>query len=245
MSSGSAAGSLDSGVGGGSLELFRRGTYRTVAFFALAYVVSYRDRVNGGIAKLQMVRDVGLTEETFAWGASIFFWSYMLLEVPSNLILQRVGARVWISRIMISWGVVSMLMALAVTPPRFYALRFLLALGPRAVGFGGAEQVAVLAVAHGGTQKNHGISSGREVRLQIEAERPSSGTLREPCHQGALGWLPVRLAVSQQRLKLSGADCTETDRRTAGANGGQQLARMLGHEDDVRVPSAGCSRLLS
>ncbi len=126
MSSGSAAGSLDSGVGGGSLELFRRVTYRIVPFFALAYVVSYLDRVNVGIAKLQMVRDVGLTEETFAWGASIFFWSYMLLEVPSNLILQRVGARVWISRIMISWGVVSTLMALATTAPRFYGLRFLL-----------------------------------------------------------------------------------------------------------------------
>jgi MFS family permease len=106
--------------------LYRRIIFRIVPLFFLGFVLSYLDRVNIGFAKLQMQVDFGLSDRTFAIGASLFFWGYMLLEIPSNLILQRVGARAWIGRIMITWGLVSMLMIFSRNQTAFYALRILL-----------------------------------------------------------------------------------------------------------------------
>ena len=96
--------------------------------FFLGFVCSYLDRVNISLAKLPMQRDFGLTDHAFTLGASIFFWGYMVFEVPSNLLLQRVGARAWIARIMITWGLVSMLMVFSRSLPVFYGLRLLLGL---------------------------------------------------------------------------------------------------------------------
>jgi MFS family permease len=78
-----------------------------IPFLILCYVVAYLDRVNAGFAALTMNKELGLTAEMFGFGAGIFFFGYFIFEVPSNLILERVGARRWIARIMISWGVIS------------------------------------------------------------------------------------------------------------------------------------------
>jgi MFS family permease len=106
--------------------LYRKVISKIVPLFFLGFIISYLDRVNIGFAKLQMSTDFGLDNATFAFGASVFFWAYMLFEIPSNLILQRVGARLWIARIMISWGIVSMLMVFSKDEKVFYSLRFLL-----------------------------------------------------------------------------------------------------------------------
>ncbi|WP_419806092.1 MFS transporter [Terriglobus sp.] len=108
--------------------LYRKVIRRIVPLFFLGFVCSYLDRVNISLAKLPMQHDFGLTEHAFTLGASIFFWGYMVFEVPSNLLLQRVGARVWIARIMITWGLVSMLMVFSRSLPVFYGLRLLLGL---------------------------------------------------------------------------------------------------------------------
>src|SRR5438067_6941606 len=97
------------------------------------YVVAYLDRINVGFAALQMRQDLGFTDTVYGLGAGIFFIGYFLFEVPSNLIMHRVGARVWMARIMITWGVISAAMMLVRGVRSFYALRFLL--GAAEAGF--------------------------------------------------------------------------------------------------------------
>jgi Sugar phosphate permease len=89
---------------------------RILPFIFACYVISYLDRTNVGFAALTMNHDLGLTAEQFGWGAGLFFIGYFMFEIPSNLIMQKVGARVWIARIMITWGVFSMLTAFVVGP---------------------------------------------------------------------------------------------------------------------------------
>jgi MFS transporter, ACS family, tartrate transporter len=111
----------------------RRVTMRVLPFLVLCYFVSYLDRVNVGFAALQMNGDLGFTAGIYGWGAGIFFFGYFLFEVPSNLVLERVGARRWIARIMITWGVIAGAMALVQGSWSFYLLRFLL--GAAEAGF--------------------------------------------------------------------------------------------------------------
>src|ERR1700739_3036769 len=85
--------------------------WRFIPFLILCYFVAYLDRVNVGFAKLTMDADLGLSETAFGFGAGVFFLAYFLFEVPSNIIMDKVGARIWIARIMLSWGVVSGAMA--------------------------------------------------------------------------------------------------------------------------------------
>jgi ACS family tartrate transporter-like MFS transporter len=99
----------------------------------LLYFVSFLDRVNVGFAAFSMNKAIGLTSEMFGLGGGIFFLSYFLFEVPSNLILYRVGARLWIARVMVTWGLVSAASAFATGPHSFYVLRFLL--GAAEAGF--------------------------------------------------------------------------------------------------------------
>jgi ACS family tartrate transporter-like MFS transporter len=101
---------------------------RLVPFIFLCYVVAYLDRVNIGFAAADMQRDLDMGDAVYGLGAGLFFLGYFLFEIPSNLILERVGARRWMARIMIVWGIVSMAMALVEGPASFYALRFLLGL---------------------------------------------------------------------------------------------------------------------
>lgn len=107
-------------------RLYARVTRRLIPLLFLCYVAAYLDRVNVGFAKLQMLGDLGFSEAVYGLGAGIFFVGYFLFEVPSNVILHRVGARRWIARVMLTWAVVSAAMALVTTPAAFYALRFLL-----------------------------------------------------------------------------------------------------------------------
>jgi len=95
-------------------------------FLFVLYLVAYLDRINVGFASLQMNRELGLSESVFGLGAGLFFISYSIFEVPSNLILARVGARLWIARIMISWGVVAMAMIAVRGAASFFAFRFIL-----------------------------------------------------------------------------------------------------------------------
>src|SRR4029450_7316681 len=92
---------------------------RIIPFVFVCYVISYIDRINVGFAALTMNRDLGLTPAEFGLGAGLFFLGYFLFEIPSNLIMQRVGARLWIARIMITWGLISMGTAFVVGPKRF------------------------------------------------------------------------------------------------------------------------------
>jgi len=101
-------------------------TRRLIPFLFLLFVVNFLDRVNVGFAALQMNADLGLTPDVFGLGVGIFFVGYLIFEIPSNLVLQRIGARIWIARIMVTWGVLSMAMALATGTKSFYVLRFLL-----------------------------------------------------------------------------------------------------------------------
>jgi MFS family permease len=114
-------------------ETMRRITWRLLPFFMVCYFISYVDRVNAGFAALQMNKDLGLTQAAFGLGGGLFFIAYIIFEVPSNLAMQKVGARIWIARIMISWGIVGILSAFAVGPITFYLGRFLL--GAAEAGF--------------------------------------------------------------------------------------------------------------
>jgi MFS family permease len=99
---------------------------RLLPFCFVLYFICYLDRVNVGFAALTMNKDLGLSSYVFGLGAGAFFWGYFLLEVPSNLILERVGARRWIARVMVSWGLVSGAFAFINGPTSFFILRFLL-----------------------------------------------------------------------------------------------------------------------
>src|SRR3981189_839413 len=97
-------------------------TWRLIPFLFVCYVVAYLDRVNVGFAKLQMLADLKFSETVYGLGAGIFFIGYFLFEVPSNVILHRVGARLWIARIMITWGLISSAMMFVASPVQFYVL---------------------------------------------------------------------------------------------------------------------------
>src|SRR5919198_4646584 len=100
--------------------------WRLMPFLGLLYIVSYLDRVNVSFAKLTMDRAIGIDDATYAFGAGIFFIGYFLFEVPSNLLLERIGARKTLLRIMVLWGLAAMAMMFASTPLQFYAARFFL-----------------------------------------------------------------------------------------------------------------------
>jgi ACS family tartrate transporter-like MFS transporter len=111
----------------------RKVRWRLIPFLFLLYIVAYLDRVNVGFAALDMNRDLGFSAAVYGLGSGIFFLSYTLLEVPSNLMLARFGARVWIARIMFTWGVLSSAMIFVNSATTFYVLRFLL--GAAEAGF--------------------------------------------------------------------------------------------------------------
>jgi len=112
---------------------WRKVTLRLIPFLFVLYVVAWLDRVNVGFAALQMNSDLGFSSAAFGFGSGVFFFGYCLFEVPSNLILHRVGARRWIARIMVTWGAISIAMMFVRTTLAFYILRFLL--GAAEAGF--------------------------------------------------------------------------------------------------------------
>ena len=114
-------------------QTYSKVTLRLIPFLCLCFVIAFLDRVNVSFAKLQMVSDLKFSEATYGLGAGIFFLAYFLFEVPSNVIMHKVGARRWIARIMITWAILTGLMALVNSVPMFYIVRFLL--GAAEAGF--------------------------------------------------------------------------------------------------------------
>ena len=113
--------------------VLRKVAWRLLPFLFLLYVVNILDRVNVGFARLQMLDDLHISEQAYALGAGIFYIGYLIFEIPSNLILSRVGARRWIGRILISWGVITVAMMATRGPLSFYLLR--ISLGLAEAGF--------------------------------------------------------------------------------------------------------------
>ena len=107
-------------------DVVRKVTLRLIPLLGLIYLVAYIDRQNVSFAKLQMVDDLGLSEAAYGLGASLFFIGYALFEVPSNLLLEKVGAKAWFARIMASWGLITVLLGFSWNQTSFYILRFLL-----------------------------------------------------------------------------------------------------------------------
>jgi sugar phosphate permease len=107
-------------------KLYRKLAWRLLPPLYLIYVLAYLDRMNVGFAQLQMKETLHFSDTVYGFGAGIFFIGYTLFEIPSNLILEKVGAKIWLTRIMINWGLISSLMVFIATPRDFYILRFLL-----------------------------------------------------------------------------------------------------------------------
>ncbi|MGV8995459.1 MAG: MFS transporter [Parvibaculaceae bacterium] len=114
-------------------RLFARAARHIIPVMIVLYTISFLDRVNVGFAALTMNADLGFTSEIFGFGVGIFFIGYFIFEVPSNIVIEKLGARLWICRIMLTWGLISGAMAFVTTPMSFYILRFLL--GAAEAGF--------------------------------------------------------------------------------------------------------------
>ncbi|MFN8058585.1 MAG: MFS transporter [Vicinamibacterales bacterium] len=116
-------------------------TRRLIPFLFVLYVVAFLDRVNVGFAALEMNEDLGFSAAVYGFGAGIFFIGYALFEVPSNLLLARMGARRWIARIMITWGVLASGMMFVRGPMSFYVVRFLLRGSPKRGSFRASSSI--------------------------------------------------------------------------------------------------------
>ena len=162
---------------------------RLMPFLFLLYIFNFLDRSNVGFAALQMNRDLGFSSAAFGLGAGIFFVGYSLFEVPSNLLLVRFGARKWIARIMITWGIIAVLMMFVRTTTQFYTLRFLL--GVAEAGF----FPAIMYYLSQWYPASMRASSGARFMIAI----PLSGALGGPLS----GWL---LSVGGQS-GLAGWQC--------------------------------------
>ena len=111
----------------------RRISLRVIPYVFVLYIIAFLDRVNVGYAALQMTADLGFSTEVFGFGAGVFFFGYVLLEIPGSVLVERWSARKWIARIMISWGILAVMMAFVSTSTQFYWVRFLL--GAAEAGF--------------------------------------------------------------------------------------------------------------
>jgi ACS family tartrate transporter-like MFS transporter len=130
MTSGSLPSAVPIDIGA---ETMRRVSMRLVPFLMICYIIAYIDRVNAGFAALQMNQHLGLTAAMFGFGATLFYIAYTVFEVPSNVLMAKVGPRLWIARIMLTWGLCGIAAAFATGPYSFYATRFLL--GAAEAGF--------------------------------------------------------------------------------------------------------------
>lgn len=180
-----------------SESLYKKITWKFVPLLFLCYAVAYLDRVNIGFAKLKMLADLGFSDAVYAFGASIFFVGYVVFEIPSNIVLHKIGARIWISRIMITWGIVSA--AIAFVDPiaawtglgkemTFYILRFLL--GVSEAGFFAG---IVLYISYWfPAERQAKVMAGFIVAIPISlvVGGPISGALMDHFHDvhGLAGW---------------------------------------------------------
>ena len=146
-------------------SLYRKIAWRIMPIMLVCYIVAYIDRVNVGFAKLQMLGDLNFSESVYGFGAGVFFLGYFLFEVPSNLILHKVGARVWICRVLVTWGIISGCTALVHTPGQFYAMRFLLGVAESGF-FPGHDSVSHVLVSVASASQYGGNSADRKRDLR-------------------------------------------------------------------------------
>ena len=160
--------------------------WRILPFVALMFAMAIIDRSNIGFAKHALQADTGLSNAAFALGAGIFFIGYAVFEVPSNLMLHKVGARIWLSRIMVTWGLVSAAMMFAHDETSFYILRFLLG-----VAEAGLSPGVVLYLTYWFPQNQRGSAYGIYyfgVPVSLMVGGPVSGWLLESAQFGLTGW---------------------------------------------------------
>ncbi|MBB2750570.1 UNVERIFIED_ORG: D-galactonate transporter [Rhizobium aethiopicum] len=162
--------------------------WRIVPFLMLCYVVAYLDRVNVGFAKLQMSSELGLSEAAYGIGAGIFFIGYFLFEVPSNVIMNRVGARMWIARIMVTWGIISAAFMFTSSETVFYVLRFLL--GVAEAGFFPGIILYLTAWYPAGRRARIITTFMSAIPISAIFGNPLSGLLMDSFHgtHGLSGW---------------------------------------------------------
>lgn len=165
---------------------YRKITLRVIPFLFICYLFNYIDRVNVGFAKLQMLDDLGMSETVYGLGAGIFFIGYLACGVPSNLILQRIGARRWVAVMMITWGLFSTALMFVQTPSSFYILRFLT--GAAEAGF---FPGIILYLTRWFPRARH----GRVMTIFMSAI-PVSGVLGGPVS----GWILSHFAAGQNGL---------------------------------------------
>jgi MFS transporter, ACS family, tartrate transporter len=167
-------------------RVLRKVTLRLMPFLCLCFMAAFVDRVNVGFAKLQMMPDLGMSQSVYATGAGVFFIGYFLFEVPSNLLLQRYGARFWLARIMVFWGLVSAAMLFVTGTWSFYTLRFLL--GAAEAGF---FPGVILYLTHWFPKAYRGRAVSLfmvSVLLSLAIANPLSGYLMAHPQFGFKGW---------------------------------------------------------
>ena len=178
---------------------------RLLPFLFILFVLNFLDRTNVGIAALQMNDELKFSPAVFGFGAGIFFLGYALFEVPSNLVLARVGARRWLARIMITWGIIASAMMFVRTPLQFYILRFLL--GVAEAGFFRESFITFRFGFHRRTE--HGRP--HDLQWQYLSHRRSVGRLAEafsgspelgtsPGGNGCFFWKVCRQCYSESSL---------------------------------------------
>jgi len=167
-------------------DTYRKIAWRLIPFMFVCYLFNYIDRVNVGFAKLQMLDDLGMSETVYGLGAGIFFIGYLACGVPSNLILQRLGARRWVAVMMVAWGLCSTALMFVQTPTGFYTLRFLT--GAAEAGF---FPGMVLYLTRWFPSARH----GRVMTIFMSAI-PVSGVLGGPLS----GWILSHFAAGQGGL---------------------------------------------
>src|SRR6184192_1451463 len=214
---------------------------RLIPFLFLLYIVAYLDRINVGFAALQMNQALGFSATTYGLGAGMFFLSYVLFEIPSNVILARIGARLWIARIMITWGIVSSSMMFVRSPAGFHTLRFLL--GAAEAGFfpGLIFYLTQWFPARGRAGDRARLRrpprADGSARARALARRPGTGGARRVPRGGRshADRPAARIAVESARQRTDVAA-----RNRAFHHSGDALrTRLLAAADDQGRPSAG------
>lgn len=163
--------------------IYKKVMWRLIPFLFLCYVCSYLNRINVSFAKLQMAQDLAWSDAVYGLGAGMFFIGYFAFEIPSNIIMYRIGARRWIARIMVTWGVISAAMMFVNTPMQFYVMRFLL--GVAEAGFFPAILLYI--------SQWFPSSRGAKVTALFMAAIPMSGVIGAPLS----GWIMHSLSGVQ------------------------------------------------
>jgi D-galactonate transporter len=163
--------------------IYKKVVIRLIPFLFLCYVCSYLNRINVSFAKIQMAQDLAWSDAVYGLGAGMFFIGYFAFEIPSNIIMYRVGARRWIARIMVTWGVISAAMMFVNTPMQFYVMRFLL--GVAEAGFFPAILLYI--------SQWFPSSRGAKVTALFMAAIPMSGVIGAPLS----GWIMHSLSGVQ------------------------------------------------